>query len=374
MISERTRKMAVIGIFILLGISLVWIVSLNYKDDKNNDPLIDDDEGTELLVSNDHSIFRGCSEEEALEKIRGVFGNPKIVETIVIINYPFEKQVQYVCDDNISISMSTIFHMDEEVSYSFWIDMNINENDEIRFGPEHAMNVSAEFMDSFLEEVGYKDSNGYSMEVSRDESNWQSWNVNINPTFQNAPMKGSSVEIKVDYFSGKIRLINIWDWIYAYEVNEMNFSWLDANTNVIESLDKLNYTMEFQVSVEPEPNHSVGWSEYKSIEIEPDDLNFGGFHSVNGRLCIATILEVEAEGSFSIPFSSPLFEETRIIYYNGSVNETNTWFFDVETGKLLKWTLWNEFGGTSHDFFENYESGNSTWYDHVTQYEDYFPL
>ncbi len=377
MASSENKVLVTFGVLIVIGASMVSFITLTDEMERNSSfDHIQDHDDIDLLrcewAPNDHSVFRGYQPEQALEKVRRVLGSPEIMEAIDLTNVPFERDVQYRCEDGTLILMRTSFHADNKVSYSFWIEMSDQGIDKVVYGPEHALDVTGDLMDRFLEEFEYNDPDGFVMEVTEKSRDWNSWKVDIDPVLDGARLVGGSMEVRVDYNTGKIRGINIWDWIYVYEIENIQFDWIDANEEIMDSLNRLNNTMEFFISMEPEPNHSTGWSEFVSIEVDEEDLLYGGLQPILGRLCIATVLYVEVDGSFSNSFSSVNNPDPRTIYYNGTVEGTNTWFFDVETGRLLRWTLWSEKGGTEFDFSENLEGDNISWYDHVIQFEDYF--
>ena len=150
------------------------------------------------------------------------------------------------------------------------------------------------------------------------------------------------------------------------EIDQPYSSWEHSRDDALDGLIRINYTTEIPMDGRPVPNYHMSWSEFVNEPVDETRMDHMGYASVMGRFCMVLGINYWVEGNFSQSyylegdFSTPL-----TIWINDTITCTHKWYFDTETGKLLLWTLSDEYVSTEQRFYENLGSGNTTWDDYM---------
>ncbi|MBN1389788.1 MAG: hypothetical protein JXA22_03990 [Candidatus Thermoplasmatota archaeon] len=310
----------------------------------------------------DRSIFRGLSMEQVYERTRQAIGSPELEKRTIIYDHSFEKEVHYRFTDGKYLMLRTEFLDGEPFDHFISINLNMTGEGEIVYDPMYAVNETLDYFRDLLSFFDLELGNDIVTELEGRVMQTSGWRVIVKQIFNGNLLTNKGLMAEVDLNTGKVTHIWVYDWLFIDEVKLPIYDWDHGSQEILESLTRMNYTTQILLEAEPYPSWGLGWSEFVHQEVNDTWIDHLGYASVMGRYCGILSIEYWSTGNFSTLYRDPSEWDNEItVWVNGTVVCTHKWFFDTQTGKLLKWTLTSVGSSTEQDFPENLDRSDTTW-------------
>lgn len=365
-VNVKQRRVVALGLILILlmiTIAIPLALLIRNEGDTNDDLKVDDISRGEY-TEGDMSIFRGLTSEQIYEIVRRSLDSPELDEETVIYSYSFEKEVHYDFKDGSYLNLRTEMDDWEPVDHFVVIRPGYDDENGTTTDLAEAVETALGFTENLLLNFNCSLGDRYVVELE-DKHHLQGWKIDIKQTFNNIPMSTTGIKVDVDTESGFITNYRVWDWIFTDEVEQPVYDWTHGSEEIGYSLEKINYTTEILLHSEPEPNYSIGWSEFVNHPINSSRIEHEGYGVVMGRYCVILEVGYWVDGNFSNIYNPAQdWSALQTTWVNGTVINTHQWLFDTKTGKLLQWNLYGEKGSTGQKIHENLLDGNTTWDEH----------
>ncbi|MGA1820115.1 MAG: hypothetical protein ACMUHU_03800 [Thermoplasmatota archaeon] len=353
-----------VSVFVFIAIGVIF---LGNDGTKQEDLYVYRDRSSWNI--HDHSIFRGLTPVQIANRIGTALGGAQVVGDEFLFNLFFEKEIKYDYDNGASLYLTAEYYDSEPCDYYMSIDISEQGDGELQYDLPHAINKTVEFFTVLLDNFEYELKKDFVTEVDGANNNWVGWRVNLRQTFQGTLLETSGMRALVDYHTGKVCHVWIGEWIYMDEIEYPSYDWDHSLNEVLSSLDRINYTTMVPLESNPYPNFHSSWMEFVNEPVDAMRAQHLGYASTLGRFCVILGIEYWVQGNFSCQYiKDGDRSKTYTTWVNDTIHCIHKWYFDTETGKLIYWTLSDEYIRTEKKFFENLFGGNTTWDVYMMEY------
>ena len=348
---------AMVSVFIFIALGVVF---LGNDGTEQEDLYVYSDRSSWNI--HDHSIFRGLTSVQIANKIGQAMDDAVVVEDKDISFYSFQTGTRYTYDNDAKLDLYTKRYEGKNCNYYVNLDINEPEGGGIVYDVHHAINESVLFFERLLKAFDTTLSDNYATEIDSSANEWYGWAIHLKQTFSGNLFTDPGARIVVDHTSGKIINVLVMGWLYTDELKVPGYDWEDVREDLLESLEKINFTTEVPIHAEISSDRHTSWSEFLQLSYEHLKFDHHGYTSTFGRYTIILGMEYWVPGNFSNTCRLyPDMTKYITVWLNGTVHFTQKWYFDTGTGKLLYWSLSGDRGGSTHEFPENLFGSNTTW-------------